>query len=238
LRILGTAANRGLLLTLPASEFIRVAGPRLLRNPEEDNDPTTAIFRARCCQLPGDMGGWCLYSPRTAAGLQFAASADTASLQRHPAWPSLAIIGTLDPTAAAWLLAEIGDPRFFALSRQDDWTAALRHFGCTPRYQSSGGRRGERFRRLLDVWKNSVTPAVADKYLDRPENFLWRRWNAHAVTAKGDLRANQSLLVHVLRYWRGRLYEEFHPGESFYEAGRLFRPGEEVVRHALDTAGP
>lgn len=148
-------------------------------------------------------------SDRCTYGLIAALKANNADaaqrwLRRHPAWAALGFVRTVDPLAAAKLVADIADPRWYAHpTRPGRLTRLFSRLGL---HQSNiaaclqVGQKGYRFREAANavlVWYNRRGGEVTDA----PGDFLLRHAASYGSEAAGLLRTTQRLIRFVYYVW-------------------------------------
>lgn len=199
---------------------LEVASPNICQTPKELHDPITALYRMRQCNLPPSLGGWHkvteLDYPAYAIAAQFLKDGRfTEHIRRllitHPVYPDLTFIPTLDLAATAELLATVIDPRWFIDTRNPYRLSRLKTFlGLSPRHvtdvaEGKGkGRCACRCRLVLNAW-GGMQPTPSASEIERPENFLWRRYRSAGGGIKGILRASQAFTAYFARAWQHRL---------------------------------
>jgi hypothetical protein len=249
IRILGTARNAELIAALYLRHNkgevrrIEVAGPNTLQNPQDVDDPRAVLRQLRQIALSPAAGGWhqltmtdyptyALLARMTRSNFVFDSAAET-YLRLHPVHKALTFIPTVSMPAAAKLLVDIVDPRWYVDRRLPERTAKLELFlGLTPQIQNVVSntdniltkRREFRCQDVLNTWK---TLSADEVDMRAPENFLYRVYAFHSGGPKGDLRASQAF-VRYLRYnWLAALENRAGVKDGLFAPDLFFKmPGE------------
>ncbi len=153
----------------------------------------------------------------------------TRILHYHPAWPALSFLPTLSPWAAANLIAQIVDPRWFRdLTHHNRLSRLFVFLGLTPENVAAfvDGRRGprhfDRFRFVLDAWSTRGAYTVN---IDDPRNFLWRILRHHQGK-NGLLTASKWFVRFIREVWLHELGSR--EPEAVFVTGDFFRNSEEI----------
>lgn len=226
-RILGLVQNAELICSLYFRKskgevrHIDVAGPNILNNVSELNDPALVLQRMRNSKLSSAAGGWhplsMLDYPVYAALAKNARSGfvfdDVVKtyLRLHPAYRALNFIPTVCEKMAAQLVTTIIDPRWYVNRYRPDLPKKLDLFlGLTPSSQQRVSdakkivtkRRDLRCGAVLSTWK-TASPETVDMAL--PANFLYRIWRNCGGGWRGDLRASQAFVRYFCDNWLAAL---------------------------------
>lgn len=224
IRMLGTAASAEVLCRLYESlpgTSIEVASPLVCHTKRERKDPVIAIHRMRQCLLAPSLGGWHRMTQHDYVAYRLLVAirrkeAVRPWLQQHPAYYDLKFIRTLDDRAAAGVLAEILDPRWYIDIKNPYRLARLRaYMGLTPKYAARWGRPDnlpvvQRGALTAACWCNAESPDYKD-----PRNFLWRRAAAAGGVQIGVLRATQVFLTYLVRTWQQQLAAGYQQLDMF-----------------------
>lgn len=235
IRMLGTAASAEVLCRLHKllpDAVIEVASPLVCHTQRERNDPVVAIYRMRQCLLAPSLGGWHRVTQADYATYRLLVAIRRGEptqpwLRRHPAYYDLKFIRTLNEVAAARLLAEIIDPRWYIDIKNPYRLARLRaYMGLTPKYAARWGQADEstvvqRGETAAACWMQDRVPDYKD-----PRNFLWRRAAVADRVQLGSLRATQVLLTYLVRTWQQQLSAGYQQLDMFSPADLL--KGDEV----------
>ncbi len=228
---------------------LEVASPLVCENERERHDPEIALFRMRQCLAPPSLGGWHRFTeldyPSYAISAQLAKDNGFNDhirrlLLTHPAWYDLTFIDTIRPEYVVHLLSYILDPRWFVDFRRPERITKIKTFlGLTPRVMravsrgEAKDRRAVRCRTALYCWKGDEQPSSAD--MERPGNFLWRRWRHAGGGAKGDLRATQAFVSYFIRTWQQQLVQLQHQQLDMFLPSSLLK-GHEVEAYRAPRA--
>lgn len=245
-RVLGTQTNAPLIVDLYTKccsprrpGRLEVASPLVCETDQERNTPAIALYRMRQCLLPPSLGGWHqvdeLDYPSYAIAAQLAKDGGfTEHTQRllltHPVHHDLTFLPTINWEPTAYLLSIILDPRWFLNFNNPYRLSKLKaYLGLSPRYMRQVERgeanceRSLRCRTVLRAWKGEE-PSPAD--MERPGNFLWRRWRSAGGGLRGDLRASQAFLLYLARTWQQQLVSKHHQQLEMFMPESLLREGE------------
>lgn len=233
LRVPGAKSNVPLLLAAHAA-INRGSGPRLeVGSPavcdtaEDRKNPAMLLLQGRACQLAASVGGWHEFTRLDYPSYALAqhckndAVAATPYLRAHPARRVFDFV-KVDPRIAAYLIAEILDPRWFVDRESPDRSARLeRYLGLTLGTVVSVLETGEtgnysdalksRCRLAICAGAGSQIPAT------EPAGFLARIRQQYGGV-KGVLRATQVFV----RLLRGVWLDGLSVGRP--KGGRLFVP--------------
>lgn len=257
-RVLGTELNAPLIVDLyhkccspRRSGRLEVASPLVCETDQERNTPTIALYRMRQCALPPSLGGW-----HRVDELDFPAYAIAAQLSKdggyteharrllltHPVYHDLTFLPTINWEATAHLIATILDPRWFVDFKNPYRLSKLKaYLGLSPRYMRQIERgeanceRALRCRTVLQAWKGEQ-PSPAD--MERPGNFLWRRWQYARGGLRGDLRASQAFVLYLVRTWQQQLLSKAHQELQMFMPESLLHDGEARAYKDHDARRP
>jgi len=240
-RLLGLKENADLIVWLFNAAVsrdditIELATPRLCQAAERQC-PEVAIFRMRQCTWPSSLGGWHAvtlaeyFAYCLAAELQrsdvYTATVDVL-FKQHPAYHDLAFIDTLYAPAAARVVAEILDPRWFINLAHPYRVSALKNFmGISPQYCGKANAntvKGRRFQLVKQAWKGG---GIAPQGTDRPGDFLWRRQvNAKSKRA-AELQGAGDFIAYLSRTWHTQLLVNSPQKVELFIPDQLFKPAE------------
>lgn len=220
-RVLGTRRNAALIEAIckqvNEATRVEVASPQACLSSDERNDPEIVLYRMRQWLVPPSLGGWHRVGPQDRVAYAMVAAVDESGqvteqvlrlLQQHPAYYDLTFIPTMSPEAAALLLTDIVDPRWFVDIKNPCRLSRLRaYLGCSPAFAYTTERSGDRRRRYqttVDAWAGTSKPSAEE--LQSPGNFLWRRCEAAGGGSRGLLRSSQAFLVYLVRTWQQQLF--------------------------------
>ena len=157
----------------------------------------------------------------------------TRILHYHPAWPALAFLPTLEPWAAANVLATIVDPRWFQdLTHHNRLSRLFVFLGLLPENARAfvagvrAGRHFDRFRNVLDAWSTNQSGPIN---LHDPRNFLWRilrHQQEKEQNKNGLLLASKWFVRFVREVWLHELGSR--TPEAVFLPGHFFRTDEEI----------
>jgi len=252
-RIIGIAQNAELISALylksnnKEMRGVEIAGPNILHEPAELNDPSIVLSRMRSVDIAPAAGGWhklSLHDYPTYAMLSrmlrnkfvFDEAAET-YFHIHPVRKALLFIPTISEPNVAKLLTIIIDPRWYVDRRAPDRAAKLElYLGLTPQTQACVSRpehlliktREFRCQTVLSAWKTKPADAVD---IQDPANFLYRIHNAVGGNAKGDLRASQAF-VRYLRYnWLSALETRLGVKDGLFVPKMFFKTPAECASY-------
>lgn len=248
-RILGVKQNAELICALYLRHYkgevraIELAGPNILDFREEINDPASVLLRMRSALVSSACGGWhqlTMHDYPTYAMLarmmrtNFVFDDTTeAYFNLHPAQKSLSFIPTLSPEAAAKMLINVIDPRWYIDRQRPDRLKKLELFmGLTPSVQSKVSNKKYLLRKsrelrcasVLDTWK---TKPYEEIDIENPANFLYRIWHANGGGTKGDLRASQAFLRYVNDNWLAGLEKRSGVKDGLFAPNLFFKTTEQ-----------
>lgn len=261
-RLIGSARNArlisGLYLRRAKREVasVELAGPNILRSPQEADDPTAAIRRMRSVFLSPAAGGWHkldatdypVYAmlSRELSEMSAPGTALQTYFRLHPAHTALSFIPTLSAPIAAQLLCLIIDPRWYVDTRAPDRTGKLElYLGLTPRVQELvsscdkkilTGHRLFKCASVLAAWK---TKKPEDVDVANPANFLYRIRAHYGGGHMGDLRASQSFIRYVRHNWLAAIEKRKGVKDGLFIPERFFLTAEEqaAYRTHMSAAG-
>ncbi len=226
-RMLGTKQNASLIVELyqkycspRKAGTLEVASPLVCESEPERDDPKVALYRMRQCLLPPSLGGWHTVSPVDYPSYALAALILTENrtgycehhrqlLLTHPVWHDLLFIPTIDPESVIFLITHIVDPRWFIDQQNPERLGKLKmSLGLTPAIMRQNIRDDKcsmanlLCRMSLRCWKGKE-PLAED--MERPGNFLWRRWRHAGGGWRGDLRVSQDFVSYMARTWQQQI---------------------------------
>ena len=228
IRMVGTASNAPLLVELyqrrvtkTAFSSLEVCSPLCCTDPEDRVDPEVMLFSMRKFRRPPSLGGWhefdlkdfpsyylsCYFADRAAAmelkptTNKWPANYPHELVYHHPAWAYLSFVEGLKIEAAAELIANLLDPRWYVDSSPNgcDGDRMEQYLGLYPGItKGSDSKRQRRYQIVLNCWKNSdYSPAK----MDGPNGFIWRTWAAKGGGEKGDIAAGKHLVNYLRLTW-------------------------------------
>lgn len=244
-RILGLAQNAELICALYFRKskgevrYIDIAGPNILNNIDELNDPALVLQRMRSSKLSLAGGGWhplsmqdypvyAALAKNLRAGFIFDESAQT-YLRLHPAYRALSFIPTICEKMAAQLIMTIVDPRWYVNRYRPNSPRKLELFlGLTPSSQQRVSdaqkiitkSRDLRCAAVLSTWK-TASPDAVDMAL--PANFLYRIWRNFGGGWRGDLRASQAFVRYFCDNWLAALDSRVGTHDGLFLPGVYFK---------------
>lgn len=262
-RLLGIPQNAELICSLYLRQaknevrYVDVAGPNILNNFSELDNPPLVLQRMRSTTLSPASGGWhtltmhdypvyALLAKMSRTGFVFD-DAGQAYLRIHPAYKALTFIPTLSETDTLRLISTIIDPRWYVNRQQPDSPRKLELFlGLTPAIQAKVSdaqslitkKREMRCHNVLSAWKTAM-PENVDKQL--PENFLYRIYDHYGGGAIGDLRASQAFVKYLCDNWLTALDTRNGVKDGLFVPGRYFKtPAERAAysRHMTEEKKP
>jgi hypothetical protein len=258
IRILGMAQNvrllRGLCEMVERKEIdrLQIAGPTICETAAERDDPERALYRMRQCLLSASLGGWhnAIYTDtatyRLAARLEQGEPAEDSDelMRKHPLWADLSFPGRVDLRACSQVTAYLLDPRWYIDPMHPDRTSRATSFmgvlGSVQRRIERGydleHPRCARYLAVLRSWKCDPPPSPSD--MERPEYFLWRRYNERGVGLRGELRASTVFLDYLLKTWLQRIADLAPRPIKLFSPSAFLRPGEAAAyRQHVAAAG-
>jgi hypothetical protein len=147
-----------------------------------------------------------------------------ALLKRHPAWPALSFVPTLDMAAAAVLLAMIVDPRWYVSKDRPNRQSKLKtYLGLIESNMSCilagkpGGLNHERAAYAVRAWSSGKPSATKG---GPPNEFLRRCCARQPSQSRGLLRASSLFLSFLRSVWLqgiDRMNMELFVPEHFFE---------------------
>jgi hypothetical protein len=259
-RVLGIPQNAELICALYLRRYkgeirsVEIAGPNILDSQHELKDPATVLMRMRSAVVSPACGGWhslTLHDYPTYAMLarmtrnNFVFDEPAMSyLHMHPAYRSLKFIPTLSEADAAKLLVTTIDPRWYIDRRRPERIKKLELFlGLTPAIQEKVSNpnklltKAREFRgaTVLSSWK-SAAPETVD--LKKPENFLYRIWQAAGGGSHGDLRASQAFLRYVNDNWLSVLENRKGAKDGLFAPNLYFKTPAEIEAYEYHMKKP
>lgn len=251
IRVLGTNPNARLITRLHQRLHrrvtIEVASPMLCRRAAIRRNPQAALFNMRKCELPPSLGGWHQLSdrdyPAYALSHQIQTDRDftdhvSAIMKGHPAWYDLRFIDGVNPEWAAWLLTFIIDPRWYVDTEHPDrlnrlysylgLTPAVMHKVCSKTISTGVYAR---CRAALGVWHDSGRPPTSE--LDKPGNFVWRRYVTVGDDYRGALRATQLFIAYLRYTW----LQAVSPAYELFVPQMFFKNDRDLAAYQAHAAG-
>lgn len=226
-RVIGAQFNAPLIVELyrrycspRLSGRLEVASPNMCESELELRDPEISLYRMRQWNVSPSLGGWHqvneLDYPTYAMAAQLIRDDGRVGahlkllLNSHPMFADLTFLPTLDTAAVIQLLSTILDPRWFVDMRNPYRLSRLKtYLGLSPQCVDDAvrgkglNRRSARCRMVINAWYSETHPGSGD--MERPGNFLWRRWRSAGGGIKGILRASQAFVAYLARAWQHRL---------------------------------
>lgn len=246
-RVIGSSFNAPLIVELyqrycspRLNGRLEVASPNLCESEQELRDPTISLYRMRQWNVPPSLGGW-----HRVDELDYPIYAMSAQFQRdrgrvgehlrllwksHPLYHDLTFLPTINHDAVIDVVTMVMDPRWFIDTRNPYRLSRLKtYLGLSPRcvHEVMSGRgshtRGMRCRMVIGSWFNQ-NPSAGD--MERPGNFLWRRWRSAGSGTKGILRASQAFVAYLARAWQHRLVAKSVHRAELFAPDEMLQPGE------------
>lgn len=246
-RVIGSSFNAPLIVELyqrycspRLSGRLEVASPNLCESEQELRDPTISLYRMRQWNVPPSLGGW-----HRVDELDYPIYAMSAQFQRdrgrvgehlrllwksHPLYHDLTFLPTINHDAVIDVVTMVMDPRWFIDTRNPYRLSRLKtYLGLSPRcvHEVMAGRgshtRGMRCRMVIGSW---FTQNMSAGDMERPGNFLWRRWRAAGSGTKGILRASQAFVAYLARAWQHRLVAKSVHRAELFAPDEMLQPGE------------
>jgi hypothetical protein len=253
-RILGIPQNAELICALYLRQHksevraIDVAGPNILNNFAELDQPALVLQRMRASTLSSSGGGWHELSmhdypiyaglaKKIRSGFVFDSGAKT-YLHLHPAYKALTFIPGFSEEHTAALITDIIDPRWYVNRQRPDSPKKLElYLGLTPAIQRRVSnaqqiltkKRDIRCSTVLSAWK-TADPATVD--LNQPANFLYRIWNFCGGGWRGDLRASQAFVRYLCDNWLSVLDSRKGTKDGLFLPDRYFKTADERKAYA------
>jgi hypothetical protein len=261
IRIIGIPQNAGLISGLYLRRASRevvsveVAGPNILNNSAEADNPELAIRRMRAVQLSSAAGGWhtlsntdypvyALLSKHFLKPKEFDVALQ-AYFKLHPAYKAASFIPTISSFLTAQLFCAIIDPRWYVDTRSPDRTSKLElYLGLTPQTQAKvsnskkiiTGLRTFKCASVLAAWKTKQPDEVD---MGDPANFLYRIHAHYGGGATGDLRASQSFVRYIRHNWLAAIENRVGPKDGLFVPNMFFKTPEECAAYTahMQTTG-
>lgn len=198
------------LILQGASWQLVVASPTICEAPRELDVPVIALLRCRQCALPPAVGGWHRfcdldYPGYAIAGQLLKTEPDSkfimAMWHGHPVCRAAEFIDGLQPDAAAMLVGEIVDPRWFVDEKSPDKTTKLDNFlGLNSKVQREAIELNlphltdyhRRCRLVYDCWAGATD-------LSQPNAFIARQAAAFSTDPLNNSLFGSKLFVAYLR---------------------------------------
>lgn len=259
-RILGVPQNAELICALYLRRYkgevrsVEIAGPNILDHQTELRDPATVLLRMRTNASSPACGGWhslTLHDYPTYAMLARMSRNNfvfddtaTAYLHMHPAFRALSFIPTLVESEVSKLLVTTIDPRWYIDRRRPERIKKLELFlGLTPAVQEKVSNpkkllsktRELRCASVLNSWKSKTFEEVDVK---KPENFLYRIWQAAGGGAHGDLRASQAFLRYLNDNWLAVLENRKGVRDGLFAPNLYFKTPAEIESYEYHMKKP
>lgn len=253
IRILGAPQNAELISALYLRRYkgeilgVEVAGPNILNNLLELEDPKSVLMQMRQTAISPACGGWhsvTMHDYPTYAMLARMLrtnfvfdEAATAYLHIHPAHKALKFIPTINEAELARLLTTVIDPRWYVDKRLPERAAKLELFlGLTPQIQEKVSnpdcllKRNREFRcaTVLATWKSKAESSVD---LSEPANFLYRIHKAAGGGARGDLRASQAFVRYLRHNWLAGLEARHGVKDGLFAPNLFFKSPAEITAY-------
>lgn len=254
-RLLGVKQNAELICALYLRRYkgevrsVEIAGPNILDNQYELQNPELVLQRMRSAVVSPACGGWhqlamhdyptyAMLARMTRTNYSFDESVES-YLHMHPAYKAASFIPTLSAPDIAKTLINIVDPRWYVDRRRPDRIKKLELFlGLTPSIQEQVSNKkklltkNRQFRcaSLLASWK---TKLVEDVDLKDPANFLYRIQQAAGGGPKGDLRASQAFLRYINNNWLAALENRRGARDGLFAPNLFFKTPAEIESYEL-----
>lgn len=259
-RILGVPQNAELICALYLRRYkgevrsVEIAGPNILDNQHELQDPSTVLMRMRSAAVSPACGGWhaltlhdyptyAMLARMTRNNFVFDEQAES-YLHMHPAFRALSFIPTLVESEVAKLLVTTIDPRWYIDRRKPERIKKLELFlGLTPAIQEKVSNpnkmltKAREFRcaAVLNSWKSKPYEEVDVK---KPENFLYRIWHAAGGGYYGDLRASQAFLRYLNDNWLAVLENRKGVRDGLFAPNLYFKTPAEIESYEYHMKKP
>jgi hypothetical protein len=162
----------------------------------------------------------------------------------HPAFRALSFIPTLTEAEVAKLLVTTIDPRWYIDRRRPERIKKLELFlGLTPAIQEKVSNpkkmltKAREFRcaTVLNSWKSKPHEEVDVK---KPENFLYRIWQASGGGYHGDLRASQAFLRYLNDNWLAVLENRKGVRDGLFAPNLYFKTPAEIESYEYHMKKP
>jgi hypothetical protein len=248
-RILGIPQNAELMCALYLRQhkkevrFIDVAGPNILNNFAELDQPALVLQRMRATSISPAAGGWhqlsmhdypvyATIAKKMRAGFVFDDNIK-AYFHLHPAYKALKFVQSLSEEYTSLLITEIIDPRWYVNRQNPESPKKLELFlGLTPAIQQRVSnqkqiltkKRDIRCSTVLSAWK---TEDPAKVNLELPANFLYRIWHFCGGGWRGDLRASQAFVRYLCDNWLAGLDSRKGAQDGLFLPDRYFKTADE-----------
>jgi len=157
-------------------------------------------------------------------------------LKYHPAWTAISFIRDADLDAAAKLVCEIMDPRWYNHPQRPNRASRLfNYLGLTPEnllalrgllhpHVLPKGHNWHRAEMVLNAWRGNAT-SRGSIALDDPNNFLWRISGGSGDDQQGVLKASRVFVQFIRLVWLQALAAK---GRMVFDKGAFFRADTEV----------
>lgn len=248
IRIRGASENVQLLATLMTAKGLQPGLPSVhVCTPQLQGPDPAALFAAmRELNLAGSLGGYHEIDETDAPSYVLAAAMHNsaghltgeaaACLHIHRAWPALSFVAGLDETAAARMLSDMLDPRWFVSLNKPNSLGRLYGFlGLTPRNiadalagRPPGCRQARRCQTVLAAWYPKFLPEAVED----PRGFLQRVVVAEPVDhrIRGFLKASRMFVAFVRGVW---LHMMAPCGRRLFVPKYFFAKPEEAIAFQL-----
>jgi hypothetical protein len=201
---------------------VEIGSPRLAHTPAIQLGTSQVLLRLRERPegLAASLGGWHALSDTTLPTYQLAVALASevpapdweSVFHKHPTWPSLSFLGTLDKLSAARTVVAIMDPRWFVdVAHPNRASRLFLYLGLTPdafRATKASGRKTLRAVIARRAWVGDGAPADASS----PSQFLWR-WHGGCESG-ADYRTTRWFIDYLRQTWLSALYQARVPGSE------------------------
>lgn len=256
-RMLGTSRNAAGIVWLHArladspSCQLMIASPDICFTQDELDNPVISLNRMRQCLRPASLGGFhrCTEHDMHMYRLVLVSEAGLSDntlvtmATKHPAWHDLSFVSTLNPVAAAKLLACIVDPRWYINMDHPTRLSKLKmYLGLTPaniqRWRNNENATSVRVKRcglVLSAWGAPAgMPTNAD--MRKPGNFIWRRAIEKDGELRGLLRGCSMFISYCVHTWHQQIASTTSGQQiEFFLADAMF-DAEECKAYAAHNA--
>lgn len=256
IRLLGLPSNATLIEELCARGTanddlarVEIGTPLFCRTLQQTTPDEVISGMERLDGISPSLGGWHKASAHDAIiyrlirAVVYGGVSREKLLEAHPAYPAISFLPGFSRPDAEFLLALIGDPRWYIDLSRPGRTAKLRSYlglrtpillhvwDGIPDDKEQFGTTIYRTWHLVDTWTGGKREAPGLPALDRPNNFLWRRFCEFEDPIRGAMRASALFVSFLREVW----LDAISPQELFVPEYFFSRTGPEVA--AVDQDG-